>query len=168
MKKLWFLVFLAFSNLAVSGQAIVHSDYNGFTNEYNIETSIVSLKQGYTTGFGVSYRAINNALYLTFVGYGKKNTLVNEDERIEFILKDGTSVKFPSRVQLPSNESTVPNIYIHHYFISKKEVELLKNSPALILRVFAEGYHNDIPISRKGAMQLMKASELFLGEMSRY
>jgi hypothetical protein len=152
----------------VCGQRITRSEYNGFTSEYDIESSIVTLKQGYTTGFGVALRAVSNTLYLTFIGYGKKNTLVNEDERIQFLLYDGTVIKFPTRIQLPSNESAVPNLYIHHYFISKKEIELLKSSPVLVMRVYSESSHNDIPVNKKGAKDLMKLSEVFLAEMSKY
>lgn len=162
------LMFAFLQPLASNAQSIKHSEYNGFTNEYTIETSIVTLKQGYTTGFGVALQAVSNALYLTFIGYGKNNTLVKEDERIQFILSDGTTVKFASRVQLPSNESAVPNLYIHHYFISKKEIELLKTNPVLIMRVVSENSQNDIAINRKGAKELVKLSELFLKEMSRY
>jgi hypothetical protein len=150
------------------GQSISRSEYNGFTGEYSIESSIVTLKQGYTTGFGVTLQAVSNALYLTFIGYGKKNTLVNEDERIQFLLKDGTVIKFPARVQLPSNESAVPNLYIHHYYISKKEIELLQASPVLIMRVVSINTQNDIAINKKGAKELMKLSADFLKEMTKY
>jgi hypothetical protein len=170
LKKIILIValFVPVLPATVCAQSITRSQYNGFTSEYDIETSIVTLKQGYTTGFGMSLRAVSNALYLTFIGYGKKNTLVSEDDRIELLLLDGTIIKFPARAQLPSNESGVPNLYIHHYFISKKEVELLTKSPAVIMRVVSEASHNDIAINKKGARQLMKLGDLFLKEMVKY
>jgi hypothetical protein len=170
LKKIILLICLIALALpaTVDAQSITRSQYNGFTSEYDIETSIVTLKQGYTTGFGMALRAVSNALYLTFIGYGKKNTLVNEDERIQLLLLDGTVIKFPARAQLPSNESGVPNLYIHHYFISKREVELLTKSPAVIMRVVSETSHNDIPVKKKCARQLMKLGDMFLKEMVKY
>ena len=153
---------------ASSSQSITHSEYNGFTGKYDIETSIVSLKPGFSNGFGVALRSVSGNFYLTFVGYGKKDRSVTEDERIQFILKDGSIVKFDSRVQLPSNESSVPNLFIHHYYISRHEVEALKRTPALIMRVVSLSSHKDFAIGKRQAKDLVKLSELFLKELDKF
>ncbi len=152
----------------VQAQRIVQSDYNAFTGERNIETSIVSLKSGFSNGFGIAFRAYKNNIYLTFVGYGKKNGAVAEDDRLQFILADGNIIKFDLRVQLPSNESSVPNLYLHHYFISKKEVEALLAQSVVIVRVVSANAYNDLPIARRNARDLVNICSLFLKEMNKF
>jgi hypothetical protein len=167
--KLVVLCFIVLFIPSVSfSQSIKHSNYNGFTGEYTIETSIASLKQGFSTGFGISYRAIKNALYLTFIGYGKNNTVVKEDERIQFVLKNGDIVDLDARVQLPANESSVKNVYIHYYYLSNRKLEQMKSSPVLLLRVYSKTSVNDIAVKKKGAEELMELSELFWQELRKY
>lgn len=149
-------------------QSITFSDYNGFTGQHDIETSIVSLKPGFSNGFGVALRSVSGNIYLTFIGYGKRNRQVTEDERIKFILKNGRVVKFDSRVQLPSNESSVPNLFIHHYYITRLEVEALKNNPVVIMRTVSLSTQKDQAIGKRQARDLVKLSELFLNELDKF
>ena len=160
--------FLLFILPGAKAQSIVHSDYDGFTGNRNIETSIVSLKSGFSTGFGIAFRVERKNYYMSLIGYGKKNRSVAEEDRLQFILKDGSIIKFDSRVQLPSNESSVPNLYIHHYYISKNEVDALKKNPVSIVRVVSPSAHVDFAVSKKNSGELIKVSKLFIDEINKY
>lgn len=168
----WILFFVIIFSIitcpASYAQSITHSQYNGFTGEHEIETSIVSLKPGFSNGFGVAYRAISGNILLSFIGYGKKNKKVTEDERLQFMLKNGTVVKFDSRVQLPSNESSVPNLYIHHYYISRHEVDALSQHPVVMMRAVSLSSVTEFSIGKKQAKDLLSLSKIFLKEMDKF
>lgn len=164
---LFFFSCLGFSHSS-SAQYIKVNEYNAFTGEHYIETGIASLKSGYSTGFGVALRSYGKNIFLSFIGYGKKNRAVTEDERVQFLLQDGSVVRFNSRVQLPSNESAVPNLYIHHYIISKLEVEALQKSPVLIVRKVSLAGQEDIAVNRKLSKELISLCESFLAEMNKF
>ena len=166
-KILLLIVYILVALSTVDAQRINRSVYNGYTDEREIETSIVTLKEGFSTGFGVSFRAYNYNLYMSVVGYGNKNTAVSEDERLQFILNDGTVIKFASRVQLPANETAIPNLYIHHYYISKHDVEALLKGTLVIIRKVSLNGHFDLPVKKKHAKDLLELSKVFLKELNK-
>ncbi|HEX8461391.1 MAG TPA: hypothetical protein VF623_08170, partial [Segetibacter sp.] len=100
---------------------------DGFTDKRTIETSIVSLKQGFSTGFGVAFMSINKNYYLNFVGYGKGSTIVNEEDRLWFVLEDGAVIKMNARVDIHYENEDYRNIYIHHYYIRLQDIETFKD-----------------------------------------
>ncbi|WP_207496945.1 hypothetical protein [Aridibaculum aurantiacum] len=151
-----------------SSQSIRLSNYNGFTGEHDIETSIVTLKNGFTNGFGVSLRSYGHNQYLSFIGYGSNNRAVGENDRLQFVQQDGSIIKFDSRVQLPSNQTPVPNLYIHHYFITRREVEALQKTPVTSVRVVSAYSQTDIPVSKKMAKELVRLSEIFIKELDKF
>ena len=104
---------------------------------------------------------------MSLVGYGKNQKVITEDERIEFLCTDGVVVRFDSRVQLPANESGLPNVFIHHYYMKRKDVEALQKSKVLIVRVFNLQSHYDIAVHRRHAADIRKLSDMFLKEISR-
>ena len=54
-------------------QSIKLNVVDPFTNERTIETTLVSLKGGLSSGFGVTYLAVNNDYYLNILGYSTFN-----------------------------------------------------------------------------------------------
>lgn len=161
------LCILLMHSMPISAQKIIKNEVNGYTDERNIETDIVSLKAGYSTGFGVQYKAANKFFYLNFVGYGRNRTAITEDDRVHIILNNGNVVKLVGRVMLPANESSVPNIFIHHYYIQKSDIELLKNFPASIIRIVSADGQTDYAIGRKKEKAFMKLSKVFFEEIGK-
>jgi hypothetical protein len=154
--------------LALSAQRIKKNEVNGFTDERTIETSIVTLKQGFSTGFGVEFTAVNKIYYLSLIGYGRNNSVVANDDRLQFIFNNGAIVKFNSRVELPSGDGAVPNLYIHHYYIKLSDIEMIRNNTIVIVRVMSpDGSANDIPVVKKNAKELSKLSEIFIKEVNK-
>lgn len=151
----------------VFSQEIKSNVVNGFTNERTIETSIVPLKQGFSTGFGISYTAVNRNYYLNIIGYGRGNSLISDSDSIWLVLKTGAIAKLNSRVELSYNETDIQNIYIHHYYISLNMIEALKNTPVLAVRIVSAKGANDIAISKKSGKSLVTLSDVFLKEVSK-
>lgn len=157
----WFLP------IGLHAQSIKKNEVNGFTDERTIETSIVTLKQGLSTGFGVEFNAVNKIYYLSFIGYGRNNTVVTDDDRLQFIFNNGAVIKFNSRVELASGDGAVPNLYIHHYYINADDIETIKNNTIVIVRVISAEGETDIPIAKKNAKQLNKLAEVFLNALKK-
>ena len=161
------VIILLVLSISVSAQRITKNEVNGYTDERLIETDIVSLKSGFSTGFGVQYKAANKFFYLNFVGYGRSRTAITEDDRVHIILNNGNVIKLVGRVKLPANESSVPNIFIHHYYILKSDIELLKNFPASIIRVVSPAGQTDYAMGRKKEKAFMKLSKVFFEEIGK-
>jgi putative component of toxin-antitoxin plasmid stabilization module len=166
MKNL-LIVYLLLLSVISTAQRITRSEVNGFTDERTIQTSIVSLKQGFSTGYGIQYTAVNRVYYISFIGYGKKSTVIKDEDRVHFLLNDGTVIKFNSRVELPSGEASRPNLYIHHYYIDLKDIEALKRNKISIVRVISPNVQADTLVSKKNSSELSKLSEIFLKEVSK-
>lgn len=166
MMKFILLVGL-FINVDGTAQEIKTNILDGFTNERTVETTIVTLKQGFSTGFGASYMAINKHYFLNLIGYGKNSTLIGEEDLIWFILTDGSLIKLTKRIELDMNDTNIQNIYIHHYLVDLADVEILKNKPVAIVRIISGFDQHDIEISKKKSREMMKLSEIFLKEVSK-
>jgi hypothetical protein len=161
-----FIVLLAITSL-VRSQKIIKSEMNGYTDERTIETDIVSLKSGFSTGFGVQYRAQEKFYYINFVGYGRGRTAITEDDRVHLLLKNGSVIKLVGRVMLPANESSIPNIFIHYYHIQKADLEWLAKYPVSIVRVVSGREQADYALGRKKEKAFMKLSALFYKEIGK-
>ena len=57
----------------VFSQGIKSNVVDPFTNERTIETTIVTLKGGLSSGFGISYMAIGSNYYLNVLGLGQSS-----------------------------------------------------------------------------------------------
>lgn len=167
MKKAFRLLLLLLFPLVAFSQKIKSDTVDAFTNERNIETTIVTLKQGYSTGFGVSYTAQSNSYYLNIIGYGVEEKLIDEDDKLWFVLEDGSVVKFETRLNMPSNDSEFPNLYIHHYTVKAEDVEVMKNNKLMIVRIVHTEGLNDVNISKKSSKNFAKLNDIFLNAVSR-
>jgi len=147
-------------------QEIKSNILDGFTNDRTIETTIETLKSGFSTGFGVSYTAVNNVYYLNIVGYGKSNTAISEDDKVWFVLEDGSVVQFNSRVEMDYG-SEYQNIFIHHYYINPVDIEVLSKKKLKIVRIVSPARQTDVKVSNANGKGLMKLSSVFLQEVSK-
>lgn len=166
MKAIFFSICILFSIVSFA-QEIKSSTIDGFTNERTVETSILTLKQGLTTGLGTSYSSNGRNYYLNIIGYGSTGTLIGENDKVWFVLTDGSVVKLEYRAQIPFNGSDIQNIYVHHYIISLEDVEILKNRPATLLRIVSTQGNTDIPLPNRISKKFSKLSDLFLREVSK-
>lgn len=165
--KICFALFLFILPFIPQAQEIKSNVTDGFTNERTIETTLVTLKQGFTTGLGVSFTAVNSSYYLNVIGYGKSSTTINEDDSVWFVLNNGAIAKLNSQVQLAGEQSNFQNMYLQHYYISGDVVEAFKDHPAVMVRIISGAGSNDIAISKKSSKALAKLSEIFLKEVSK-
>jgi uncharacterized protein YpmB len=166
MKKLIIIVVYIIP-VYVFSQEIKSNIVDPFTNERTIETSLISMKQGLSTGFGISYTAVNNSYYLNLVGYGKEGTVIKSTDKVWFVLRDGNVIQFNNRVEVyeePGNK----NIYLYHYYLKLDDVETLKNKELAVVRIASGDSRTDIKVSRKISKNVSKLSELFLNEVSKY
>lgn len=166
MKTVSFTFLILFS-LALHAQEIKSSTIDGFTNERTVETSIVTLKQGLTTGLGTSYSSIGRNYYLNIIGYGSAGTVIGENDKIWLVLSDNSVVKLDYRAQIPYNGSDIQNIYVHHYIISLEDVEVLKNLPLAMVRIVSITGNTDMPMSARIGKKFSQLSDLFLREVSK-
>jgi hypothetical protein len=91
--------------------------------------------------------------------------VIKNDDHIHLLLSSGAVIKFDSRVELASNNSGIPNLYIHHYFISLKEIEALRDNRVSIVRVVSSNSQTVAVVSKKNSIELNKLSEVFLKEV---
>lgn len=167
MRQTLFILFLLFSLFAYA-QAIKTNEVNGFTDERTIETTIVTLKQGFSTGFGISYTAVDNNYFLNFIGYGRGSTMVDSRDQVWMVLEDGSVIKCEHRVDMDYRASSYQNIYIHHYFVSPADIEVLRNHRLAIVRIMGPGGFKDVPVSKKGSRDFSTLSAVFLQEIKKY
>lgn len=171
LKALAFFVLLLATTILLPrpcfAQKIKSNTVDGFTNERTIETTIVPLKEGFSTGFGVAYMAVNNNYYMNIVGYGTSESMITEDSQLLFVLDDGSVVKFDTRLATASFDENYPNMYIHHYFVKLDDVEAMKINKLLRVRIVKGDGVNDISVSKKSSKQFAKLNDIFLNEVSK-
>ncbi len=168
--KLTFLFLgIIFLNPVMSfSQAIKSNEVDPFTNERTIETTLVSLKGGLSSGFGVSYFAVNNSYYLNVLGYSSSDFTITESDKIWLVLEDGNVVHFNNRAQVETIETTDKNVFIHHFFAKLTDIEILKNKQVALVRISSPGGKlTDIKISKKSSKALQKLNEVFFGEVNK-
>ena len=166
--KLPLILFLSIIAISSSAQEIVSNTVDGFTNERTVETSVVSLKQGFSTGFGASYTQYSGNYFLNIVGYGDNKTLVKEQDQIWLVLDDGSVVKLIQRADMVSNGSdNYQNIFVHHYLMKLDDVEVLKNLKTTMIRIVSATGNTDFTLSKKNSAKFQKLNDIFLREVSK-
>ncbi len=166
--KLPLLLFLSTLVISLSAQEIVSNTVDGFTNERTVQTSIISLKQGFSTGFGASYTQYSGNYFLNIIGYGDSKTLVKEQDQIWLVLDDGSVVKLIQRSDMVSNGSeNYQNIFVQHYIMKLNDVEVLKNLKTTILRIVSPTGNTDFSLSKKTSAKFQKLNDIFLREVSK-
>ena len=165
MKKLFVFLLLCFPAVVFS-QEIKANVVDPFTNERTIETTLVSMKQGLTTGFGISFSATDNSYYMNVVGYGKESTMIKPGDKIWFVLNDGNVIQFNNRIEVYEEQSN-KNIYLYHYYMKQNDLEILKNKQVAIIRIASGENRTDIKLSKKISKSLARLSEVFFNEVNK-
>lgn len=166
--KSFFGILLLLFTVKTSAQEIISNTVDGFTNERTIQTSIVSLKQGFSTGFGASYTLYSGNYFLNIVGYGDNKTMLKDQDEIWLVLEDGSVVKLVKRADLVSNGTEdYQNIFVHHYLMKLDDVEVLKNLKTTIIRIVSPTGNTDFPLSKKNSVKFQKLNDIFLREVSK-
>ncbi len=165
----YFLIVILFLIPVISfSQAIKSNEVDPFTNERTIETTLVSLKSGMSSGFGVSYIAVNNSYYLNVLGYSSSEFTITENDKIWLVLEDGNVIQFNKRAEVESSESESKNLFIHHYFAKLTDIEILKNRQVAIIRISSpDNRITDVKLSRKSSKTLLKLNEVFFAEINK-
>ena len=167
IKWLIFFFLIAIPALIFS-QEIKSNEVDPFSNERSIETSIVSLKQGLTSGFGISYSAVGNSYYLNVIGYGKKATFMTDDDKLWFVLEDGNVIQFNNRAEVENENSEKENVYVLHYFGLLNDIEVLKNKRVALVRIASpENVINDLIISKSISKSFLKLNKIFFEEVNK-
>jgi hypothetical protein len=166
--KFFFLGMVFLIPILSFSQSIKSNEVDPFTNERTIETTLVSLKGGLSSGFGVSYFAVNNSYYLNVLGYSSSDFTITQDDKIWLVLEDGNVVHFNNRAEVETSETADKNVFIHHFFANLTDIEILKNKQVAIVRVSASGGKvTDIKISKKSSKALQKLNEVFFNEVNK-
>lgn len=153
-------------NTPLFSQEITSNTVDGFTSQRTIETSMVSIKEAFSNGFGLSYAAVGKVFLLNVIGYGRKDDIISEDDEIAFLLMDGSIVKVASPIE-SKGQSSLQNVYFHRYLITLEKIELLKNKEVGFIRVISGQKGTNIKLTRRNRKELLKLSEIFLNEVSR-
>ena len=152
----------------VFSQGIKSNVVDPFTNERTLETTIVTLKGGLSSGFGISYMAIGNNYYLNVVGYSSGDFTITEDDKIWLVLEDGNVIQFNKRAEEEGDEGEAKNIFIHHFFANMNDIETLKNKRVALVRISSpESKLTDVKISKKSGTAIQKMNEVFFNEINK-
>lgn len=164
----YIIAFLLFLPNLVFSQGIKSNAVDPFTNERTIETTIVTLKGGLSSGFGISYMAIGSNYYLNVVGYSSGEFTITEDDKIWLVLEDGNVIQFNNRADEQGDEGEAKNIFIHHFFANMNDIEILKNKRVALIRISSpESKLTDIKISKKSGTAVQKMNEVFFNEINK-
>ncbi len=167
IKRCLFFLLAAFPSV-IFCQEIKSNEVDPFTSERTIETTLVPLKQGFSAGFGITYYAVNTNYYLNLLGYGNDETSIKSDDKLWFVLDDGTVVQFNDRAEVESNDANAKNVYMHHYFARLDDIEILKNKHVALIRIAsAKGDLKDVKLSKKSSKAVMKLNEIFFKEVNK-
>ncbi len=154
--------------LGTLAQEIKSNETDAVTNERTIETSIVTLKSGFSTGFGVSFTAVNTTCYLNIIGYGQGDRMLDETDSIWFVLSNGAIAKLNAPLQVSGEAGAYQNMYLYHYYIPLEMVEAMKDHPVVLARIVAgKDDVTDIAITKKNSKAFAKLCSLFLTEVSK-
>ncbi len=166
--KYFFIVSFFFIPIIGFSQSIKSNEVDPFTNERTIETTLVSLKGGLSSGFGVSYIAVNNSYYLNIIGYSSSEFTIGDNDKIWLVLEDGNVIQFNKRAEVESSESESKNLFIHHYFAKLTDIEILKNKQVAIVRIYSpDNRTTDVKMSKKSSKSLLKLNEVFFAEINK-
>lgn len=166
MKYFLFLLLIA-SPYFLYSQEIKSNTIDGFTNERTIETNIVTLRQGFTNGLGVSLTAIDKSFYLNIIGYGKGSNKIKNEDSVWFVTDNGIIVKYNNPIEVENSESSYNNMYIQHYYLQITDLETLIKNPIAFVRIVNAFGNTDVPISKKNGKNFSKLCEIFLKEISK-
>lgn len=168
MNKIILLALTFFLPVVIFSQEIKSNEVDPFTNERTIETTLVSIKQGLSVGFGISYLAVNANYYLNVIGYGNDENSIKKDDRLWFVLNDGNVVQFNQIAEAQNALPAEKNVYMRHYFANLNDIETLKNKHVAILRISsANNSIIDFPISKKVGKAILKLNDLFFKEVNK-
>ena len=167
IKSILFVVVALFP-ACIFCQEIKSNEVDPFTNERTIETTFIPIKQGLTSGFGISYIAVNKNYYLNLIGYGNEATAIKNEDKLWFVLDDGSVVQFNDRAEVEYQDSQTKNVYIRHYFARLNDIETLKNKHVALVRIASPGnVLTNLKMSKKGSKALMKLNDIFFKEVNK-
>ncbi len=168
MKSRLLVVFLLFS-ARIFSQEIKSNTVDPFTNERTIETTMVSLKQGLSGGFGISYLAINDNYYLNIVGYKSNLFSIADNDKLWLVLDDGNVIQFNERAREEADEQPEKkNVFIYHFFAKMNDIEVLKNKKVAIIRISSPGgASKDYKVSGKTTKNIQKLNDVFYREVNK-
>ena len=148
-------------------QQIKQDEIDGFTGQRTIETTIVSLKTAYTSGLGISLAVVGQHFVVNIVGYGNGIGAIRKEDVIHLLLNDGLVITATSIGDQPGNEGGLTKVFQHHYLLKRKDLDHLLAAKVVLLRISTVSGNLDVPVTKRGAKEINKMTDLLLKTLSK-
>jgi hypothetical protein len=132
-----------------------------FTNQKRLETERVWLIH-FSDGLSISFRSVDSTCFVKFYGYGKGTNVIGEDDKLIFLLDDGTTLSvFPTGLQ-DYDVNVGTSTYNHQYSISIADLALLSKHNIKSIRKYTSRGYSDFSIPEKKQDEPKKLATLLL------
>lgn len=167
--KYIFIILIALPSFTFS-QRIKVSEYDKFIKQQRIETSLIPLKLGLTSGISVSFKSIGDNYYALLSGHGTGASTIGTDDQAIFLLEGDSTVTIKS-MNIQSYDANLDknkNKYNHEYRISLSGLETLSRHKVKSIRKYGFKDYVNLNVSSKNGDALKKLSGLFLNELLKH
>jgi hypothetical protein len=156
-----FIFLLLFFPLFSYSQKLKVNEIDKFTKQKRVETERTWLKRA-SDGVSVSFRSVDDSYYLKLYGYGRGTGIVDEEDKLIFLLDDESSIIiYPTGLQ-DYSINTGTSTYNHQYHISLEQIQTFSEHNIKSIRKYTSKGYADFDIPNKKQDEVKKLAILLL------